>query len=61
MSREQNNIVIGGEGVCVRCKRDNSESIMFFLNFLKVSEGLSATIVDYKGLNNRFSTIVPLG
>ena len=45
MSHEQNNIVIGGEGLCVSCKREYSESIVFFHSFLQVLQGLLVTIV----------------
>ena len=42
--------------VCVRCKGENSDSIVFFYNFLEVSQGLLATIVATEVENTNYST-----
>ena len=45
MSQEQNNIAIGGKGVCALRNGIKFESTIFFRNFLRVSQGLLASIV----------------
>ena len=44
MSYEHNTIAIGGEGVSVRCKGENSGNLMLFHDFLKGSRGFFTTI-----------------
>ena len=45
MSQEQNNIAIGGKGVCALRNGIKFESTIFFRNFFRVSQGLLASIV----------------
>ena len=46
MSQEQTNIVLGGRGVRRKRSDGNTEKAIVFHNFLKVSQGLLASIVE---------------
>ena len=45
MSREQHNVIMGGEGVPTRRNGVNAEETTFFYNFLRMSQRILVTTV----------------